>query len=83
VPDSSEGAGALRYPLFLETLLGLPLGAEEGRKSEEGRLEIPLPFWRVNVAAQTPAGLSVTGESLNKLLGTPLGVISDPPARPA
>jgi hypothetical protein len=37
---------ALHYPLFLEALLG--------EKSEEGRLEISLPFWRVNVATLRP-----------------------------
>jgi hypothetical protein len=45
---------ALHYPLFLEALLGLPQGRGGGEKSEEGRLEISLSFWRVNVATLRP-----------------------------
>jgi hypothetical protein len=41
----------------LSSVLGNAVGspteeAGEGEESEEGRLEIPLPFWRVSVVSQ-------------------------------
>jgi hypothetical protein len=73
VADSSEGAGALRYPLFLETLLDLPLG-DRGGEEILGRWTGNSPSVLAGECGRpAPAGPSVTGESLNELLGTPSG----------